>query len=121
MARRYDESATIRSAPARRGTERAAVFGQTYRLAAQAMEQPQLLRLAQTELAEKTNIDQCEISKIELGSIFPNENTLLRLADALGAEWRMAGKAAARIQLRGGCRATECPRERLVSANTVRS
>ena len=36
-----------------------------------------------------------DISGIERGSIFPNEKTLLRLADALGAEWRMVDKAMA--------------------------
>ncbi|MGA3217021.1 MAG: helix-turn-helix transcriptional regulator, partial [Acidimicrobiales bacterium] len=45
--------------------------------------------------AQKTGIDQGDISRIERGSIFPNEKTLLRLADALGAEWRMVDKATA--------------------------
>jgi transcriptional regulator with XRE-family HTH domain len=46
-------------------------------------------------LAQKTGIDQGDISRIERGAIFPNEKTLLRLADALGAEWRMVDKATA--------------------------
>jgi transcriptional regulator with XRE-family HTH domain len=50
------------------------------------MERRQLLGLTQTELAEKTGIDQGDISGIERGSIFPNEKTRLRLADALGPE-----------------------------------
>ena len=45
--------------------------------------------------ARKTGIDQGDISRIERGSIFSNEKTLLRLADALGAEWRMVDKATA--------------------------
>jgi transcriptional regulator with XRE-family HTH domain len=72
-----------------------AVFEQTHRLAFQVIERRQLLDLTQTELAEKTGIDQGDISGIERGSIFPNEKTLLRLADALGAEWRMVDKAMA--------------------------
>jgi DNA-binding XRE family transcriptional regulator len=49
--------------------------------------------LTQIELADKTGIDQGDISRIERGSIFPNEKTLLRFADVLGAEWRLIGKA----------------------------
>jgi ribosome-binding protein aMBF1 (putative translation factor) len=69
------------------------VVGQTYRLAVQVMERRERLGLTQTELAERTGIDQGDISRIERGSIFPNEKTLLRLADALGAEWRLIDKA----------------------------
>jgi transcriptional regulator with XRE-family HTH domain len=59
------------------------------------VERRELLGLTQTELAEKTGIDQGDISRIERGSIYPNEKTLLRLADALGAQWRMVDKASA--------------------------
>jgi predicted transcriptional regulator len=69
------------------------VFDQTYRLALQVMQRRQLLDLTQTELAEKTGIDQGDIGRIERGSIFPNEKTLVRLAGALGAEWRLIDKA----------------------------
>ena len=82
-------------APAHRGAERRVVFGQTCQLAVQVMERREFLGLTQTELAEKTGIDQGDISRIERGSIFPNEKTLLRLADALGAEWRMVAKVTA--------------------------
>jgi ribosome-binding protein aMBF1 (putative translation factor) len=100
MARSYDEaSATRRSRLPLEARSDGAVFGQTNRLAAQSMERRQLLGLTQTELAEKTDIDQDEISKIERGSIFSNEKTLLRLANALGGEWRMVDKATVRIQL----------------------
>ena len=59
------------------------------------MERRQLRGLTQIDLAEKTGIDQGDISRIERGSIFSNEKTLLRLADALGAEWRMDDKVTA--------------------------
>ena len=52
-----------------------AVFGQTCWLAVQVMERRELLDLTQTELAEKTGIDQGDISRIGRGSIFPNEKT----------------------------------------------
>ncbi len=59
------------------------------------LERRELLGLTQTELAGRTGIDQGDISRIERGSIFSNEKTLLRLADALGAEWRMVDKVTA--------------------------
>ena len=96
MARSYEEaSATRRARLSIAARSDGAVFEQTYRLAVQVMERRELLGLTQTELAQKTGIDQGDISRIERGSIFPNEKTLLRLADALGAEWRMVDKATA--------------------------
>ena len=96
MARSYEEASATRRArlPIAARSDRA-VFEQTYRLAVQVMERRELLGLTQTELAQKTGIDQGDISRIERGSIFSNEKTLLRLADALGAEWRMVDKATA--------------------------
>jgi ribosome-binding protein aMBF1 (putative translation factor) len=96
MARSYDEvSATRRARLPIEAQRDGAVFGQTYRLAVQVMERRELLGLTQIELAEKTGIDQGDISRIERGSIFPNEKTLVRLAGALGAEWRLVDKATA--------------------------
>ncbi len=94
MARSYDEASANRRARLPVETRRdGTVFDQTYRLAVQVIEGRQLLGLTQPELAEKTGIGQGDISRIERGSIFPSEKTLLRLADALGAEWRLIGKA----------------------------
>ena len=59
------------------------------------MERRELLGLTQTELAGRTGIDQDDISRIERGSIFPNEKTLVHLADALGAKWRTVDKTTA--------------------------
>ena len=110
MARSYAEASATRRArlPVAAWSD-GAVFDQTYRLAVQVREQRELRGLTRTDLAEKTGIDQGDVSRIERGSIFPNEKTLLRLADALGAEWRMADKATARIPLYGRCRAPEGP------------
>jgi ribosome-binding protein aMBF1 (putative translation factor) len=100
MARSYDEvSATRRSRlPAETRSDRA-VFEQTYQLAVQVMERRELLGLTQTELAEKTGIDQGDIGRIERGSILPNEKTVVRLADALGTEWRMVDEVTLSVQL----------------------
>ncbi len=121
MARRYDEaSATSRARLPVEALSDGAIFEQTYRLAVQVMERREFLGLSQTGLAEKTSIDQGDISRIERGSIFPNENTLICLADALGAEWRLIDKATTCIEFQGLCRATERPRNRLRSENAVR-
>ena len=100
MARGYDEASANRRArlPIAARSD-GAVFGQTYRLAVQVIERRELLGLTQIELAERSGIDQGDISRIERGSIFPNEKTLLCLADALGVEWRMVDKVTAIIQL----------------------
>jgi hypothetical protein len=93
MARSYDEaSATCRSRPVIEPRRDGAVVGDAYRLAVQVMERRELLGLTQTELAEN-------IGRIERGSILPNEKTLVRLADALGTEWRMVDKVTLSIQL----------------------
>jgi len=78
MARSYEEASATRRArlPMAARSDRA-VFEQTYRLAVQVMERRELLGLTQTELAQKTGIDQGDISRIERGSIFPNEKTRL--------------------------------------------
>ena len=96
MTRSFEEASATRRArlPAETRSDEA-VFEQTYRLAVQVMERRELLGLTQIELADKTGIDQGDISRIERGSVFPNERTLLRLADALGAEWRMVDEATA--------------------------
>ena len=96
MARSYEEiSAKRRRSLSPEAQSDVATFEQSYRLAVQVIERRELLGLTQSELAEKTGIDQGDISRIERGSIYPNEKTLLRLADALGAEWRMVDKASA--------------------------
>ena len=96
MTRSYEKaSATRRALLPIAARSDGVVFGQTCQLAVQVMERREFLGLTQTELAEKTGVDQGDISRIERGSIFPNEKTLLRLADALGAEWRMVDGATA--------------------------
>jgi ribosome-binding protein aMBF1 (putative translation factor) len=94
MTRSFEEASATHRARLPVETRRdGTVFEQTYRLAVQVMERRELLGLTQIELADKTGIDQGDISRIERGSIFPNEKTLLRFADVLGAEWRLIGKA----------------------------
>ena len=112
MARSYEEASATRRArlPVETRTD-GAVFCDTYRLAVQVIECRELRGLTQTDLAGKTGIDRGDIDRIERGSIFPNEKTLVRLSDALGAEWSLVDKQTARVQLYGRCRAPEGPRK----------
>ena len=57
-----------------------------YRLGAQLSVLRHRRGLSQIQLAAQTGIDQAEISRIERGLGNPTEDTLARLAAALGAE-----------------------------------
>lgn len=70
------------------------VFGRAYSLAAQLMELRMKRGLTQQELAASTGIAQSEISRIERGVISPTDRTLMRLADAMGAEIRLVEHSA---------------------------
>lgn len=72
-----------------------AVFERFYGVAMQLGELREKHAMTQAELAEKTGIAQSEISRIERGVINPRTDTLLRLADALGAEVRLVERAPA--------------------------
>jgi transcriptional regulator with XRE-family HTH domain len=49
--------------------------------------------LTQIQLAERSGIDQGDISRIERGSAMPNEKTLIRIADALSADLRLVPRS----------------------------
>ena len=53
------------------------------------------LNLTQEQLAAQTGIDQGDISRIERGSANPTEKTLIRIADALGAELKLVDRVTA--------------------------
>lgn len=57
-----------------------------YRLGGQISVLRKRRGLTQEQLAERTGIDQAEISRIERGAGNPTEDTLARIAQALGAE-----------------------------------
>ena len=64
-------------------------------LRAQYARSEQILRLrkeralTQVELAERAGLDQAEISRLERGAGNPTEQTLERVAEALGARWQL--------------------------------
>ncbi len=63
-----------------------AVFAPRYTLAMQLIALREKRGLSQSGLSRQTGINQAEISRIERGSGNPTERTMLRLADALGAD-----------------------------------
>lgn len=69
------------------------VFRPRYQLAVQLINLREKRGLSQSELARRTGINQAEISRIERGSGNPTERTLMRLADALGADLQLVERA----------------------------
>jgi ribosome-binding protein aMBF1 (putative translation factor) len=95
VTRSYVEATAPRRArlteAAKRQTE---VFAGAYSMAVQLIELRERRGMTQAELATATGIDQGDISRVERGSANPTEKTLLRIADALGAELRFVDRAA---------------------------
>ena len=77
------------------GKSQSGVFEAAYALAMQVVELREKHGLTQVQLAERSGIDQGDISRIERGSAMPNERTLIRIADALSAELRLVPRSAA--------------------------
>lgn len=69
------------------------VFRPRYQLATQLIALREKRGLSQSELARQTGINQAEISRIERGSGNPTEKTLIRLADALGADLQLVERS----------------------------
>jgi transcriptional regulator with XRE-family HTH domain len=96
MARNYKDASAERRArlsPKARG--RAEVFERAYGLAVQVMQRRLDLGWTQAQLADKADIDQGDLSRIERGVIAPNESTLARIADVMGCSWQLVEKPAA--------------------------
>lgn len=64
-------------------------FRERYRYSTQIRQRRVQLGLSQQQLADRTGIDQAEISRIERGVIGPTELTALKLASALGSHWEL--------------------------------
>jgi len=95
MTRSFQDAAAER--PARvtdTGKRQHEVFAGSYDLAVQLMELRERRGITQIDLASTTGIAQSEISRIERGSANPTEKTLLRIADALGADLRLVERTA---------------------------
>jgi DNA-binding XRE family transcriptional regulator len=95
VTRNYTEAVTGRRARlSGSATRQAEVFAGAYEIAVQVIELRQRRGMTQAELAAATGIDQGDISRIERGSVNPTEKTLVRIADALGADVRLVERTA---------------------------
>ena len=86
MSLSYDEVAAPRRALL--GSEAVAqgeVFGQAYEIAVQVMDLRNKHGLTQARLADRCDMSQADINRIERGSTSPTARTLQRIADALDA------------------------------------
>ncbi len=96
MTKSYaDATAARRSELSDTAKAQARVFERGYGIAIQIIELREKHGLTQAQLAERTGIDQGDISRIERGSTRPTERTLERIADALGADVRLVERAPA--------------------------
>jgi ribosome-binding protein aMBF1 (putative translation factor) len=68
------------------------VFAEAYDIAMQVVALREGAGLTQTELAERTGIDQGDISRIERGATSPTTRTLQRIAEALDADVRLVAR-----------------------------
>lgn len=96
MSLAYDE--VVASRRARLGAEAAAqgeVFVRAYTIAMQVMDLRNKHGLTQAQLAERCDMSQADISRIERGSTSPTARTLQRIADALGADLRLVTRTQA--------------------------
>ena len=71
------------------------VFAGAYKFAVSLIALRESRGLTQEQLAAQTGIDQGDISRIERGSANPTEKTLIRIADALGAELKLVDRVTA--------------------------
>ena len=60
------------------------VFSQAYVLASALIQARKASGFTQSALAEKSGVQQADISRMENGSMIPTMNTFLKLMDALG-------------------------------------
>lgn len=96
MSRSYeDTTAERRSRLSGAGKAQQAVFARAYSIAGQVTVLREHRGLTQEDLAERTGIDQADISRIERGSANPTERTLARIGDALGVELRFVERSPA--------------------------
>jgi len=69
------------------------VFEQAYAIAMQLVELREQHGLTQTQLAERSGMDQADISRIESGSTSPTTRVLQRIANALDADVQLVARA----------------------------
>ena len=93
MSLAYDE--VVASRRARLGSDavvQGEVFAQAYEIAVQVMDLRSKHGLTQAQLAERCDMSQADISRIERGSTSPTARTLQRIAGALDADLRLVAR-----------------------------
>ena len=94
MARSYGDSTAARRARVAPVVEAdRAVLERAYDLAMQMVELREKQGLTQAQLADRSGIDQADISRLERGATSPTARTLQRVADALGADLRLVTRS----------------------------
>lgn len=94
MSRSYeDATAERRNRLSGAAEAQQAVFERAYSIAGQVIVLRERRGLTQADLAERTGIDQGDISRIERGSANPTERTLARIGDALEADLRFVERS----------------------------
>lgn len=83
----------VRDAAARVGEELRGRLAAEERLGAELAELRHARGLSQSALAERASVQQADISRIERGLGNPTRDTLVRLADALGARLTLEPRA----------------------------
>jgi len=97
MTTPYQEVSRARRSRMSEATKRQGkVLARDYGLAGQVIAARKSLGWTQTDLATKTGMSQGDISNIERGVVSPTEKTLVRLAEALGSEWRLVPQSTVR-------------------------
>jgi ribosome-binding protein aMBF1 (putative translation factor) len=96
MPRSYrDVSAERKARRSADAVHQGEVFAGAYKFAVSLIALRESRGLTQEQLAAQTGIDQGDISRIERGSANPTEKTLIRIADALGAELKLVNRVTA--------------------------
>jgi ribosome-binding protein aMBF1 (putative translation factor) len=87
MAVSYDKAvAGRRKNLSEAGMAQTRIFEAAYAVAMQVVKLREKRGMTQVQLAQRSGVDQADISRIEHGSALPNEKTLIRIADALEAD-----------------------------------
>ena len=62
------------------------VFGEAYQIAATLLQLRRVKKLSQAQLAERSGVQQADISRMENGNMIPNVSTFLKLLGALDTD-----------------------------------
>jgi XRE family transcriptional regulator, regulator of sulfur utilization len=70
-----------------RGRVQLEVFTEAFSVGSQLAERRRELKLTQAQVADRSGVNQADVSRIERGVVVPSMGTVQRLAAALDARW----------------------------------